>query len=431
MDLYSLYWRFARALGAVSAMIFAFPVDAQSGSATVPRSGPARGLTADSVIAIVLSTNPRAGAAAELIRAARGTRRTAGTWTNPTLSYQVENTAFPGQGPLTGVDREASTVAMIPLEPAYQLRSRASRASAEVRVATAEFSGVRRTLAIQAASAFYGAALADVSVNALDDARAWLDSLTRYMGARVREGAAAEVDLIRLEVERDRAETDLALARVDQARMRALLASLIGRDDFTVDVTDMADSTSLRRPIPDLRSALTSALKSRPEIAASDARLAAASSGVAVERSSIVRELGLITGLKSMAGTQSMIAGLSVSLPVFDQNRGGIQRARAEQRIAGFNSQNIKREVVADVTATWTATQTLSAQLSRMQGGMLRRAEEARRIAEAAYREGATPLTQVIEASRALADARQLYFRALFARAQSLVELDATIGGER
>ncbi len=99
--------------------------------------------------------------------------------------------------------------------------------------------------------------------------------------------------------------------------------------------------------------------------------------------------------------------------------------------MAAFNKQNIEREVVADLTATWAAVQTLSAQLSRMQGGLLRRAEEARSIAEAAYREGATPLTQVIEASRALADARQVYFRALFARAQSLVELDDTIGGER
>ncbi len=249
-------------------MIFAFPADAQIGSATVVRSGLTRGLTADSVIAIALSTNPRAGAAAELVRAARGTRRTAGIWTNPTLSYQFENIAFPGQGSLTGFDREASTVAMIPLEPAYQLRSRASRASAEVRAAAAELSGVRRTLAIEAAAAFYGTALADVSVNALDDTRAWLDSLTRYTGARVREGAAAEVDLIRLEVERDRAETDLALERVDQARARANLASLIGRDDFTVDVTGVADSASLRRPIPELQSALTSALKRRPEIAA-------------------------------------------------------------------------------------------------------------------------------------------------------------------
>jgi outer membrane protein TolC len=66
-----------------------------------------------------------------------------------------------------------------------------------------------------------------------------------------------------------------------------------------------------------------------------------------------------------------------------------------------------------------------------MQGGLLRRAEEARRIAEAAYREGAAPLTQVIEASRALADARQVYFRALFTRAQALIELDPTIGGTR
>jgi outer membrane protein TolC len=63
-----------------------------------------------------------------------------------------------------------------------------------------------------------------------------------------------------------------------------------------------------------------------------------------------------------------------------------------------------------------------------MQGSLLRRAEDARRIAEAAYREGATSLVQVLDAARAFAEARQVYYRALFARQQSIVELNAAIG---
>jgi outer membrane protein TolC len=59
---------------------------------------------------------------------------------------------------------------------------------------------------------------------------------------------------------------------------------------------------------------------------------------------------------------------------------------------------------------------------------MLQRAEESRRIAEGAYREGATSLTQVLDAARALVDARDVYYRAVFARNQSLIELNAAIG---
>lgn len=429
--MHSFHRRLSSALSVISAVALTLPLDAQTPRTTLQQPSTLQRLTADSVIAIVVKSNPRVSAAAYEIAAAKGSRRSAGTWTNPTVSYQVENTGFPGQKSPGGIDREAATVAMIPLEPAYQRRSRTSRASAEVRATTADFRTVRRAVAIQAVSAFYSTALAEVSVDALDDTRAWLDSLTRYTGARVREGAAAEVDLIRLEVERDRAETDLALARVDLSRSRSELASLLGRSDFVVDISATSDSTKLRQPLPDIEVAIASAMKSRPEIAAANARLDAASSNVGVERSSIVRDLGAIAGMKSTAGTRSMIAGISVSLPLFTQNRGEIERAQAQQRIAAFNRQTVEREIVSEVTTALTATQTLSAQLTHMQGGLLRRAEESRRIAEAAYREGAIPLTQVIDAARTLAEARQLYFRALFAREQSLIELDPTIGGAR
>jgi outer membrane protein TolC len=58
-------------------------------------------------------------------------------------------------------------------------------------------------------------------------------------------------------------------------------------------------------------------------------------------------------------------------------------------------------------------------------------AQESRRIAEAAYREGAIPLSQVIDAARALADARQAYARAYFGWKQSLFELTSSTTAER
>jgi cobalt-zinc-cadmium efflux system outer membrane protein len=138
-----------------------------------------------------------------------------------------------------------------------------------------------------------------------------------------------------------------------------------------------------------------------------------------------------MTGVKGTAGTHSMMSGVSLSLPLFDQNRGEIQRAEAQKRGATFDRQAAEREVVADVTATVAAVETLSSQLARMQDGLIRRAEEARRVAEGAYREGATPLTQVLDAARALAEARQLYHRALFSREQAVIELNSSFDADQ
>ncbi len=411
--------------GALSVTLLAFPSLGQAPDSSAARIISRPILNVDSVISMVSRSHPRIGAAFESFQAAKGARRTAGSWTNPMVTYQVENAGFPGQTSPIGLDKETSAFAMVPLEPAYQLRPRVARASADVRAADADLRTARRDMTLQAVAAFYSTATAQAEVATSDDNRAWLDSLIRYTGTRVKEGAAAEVDLIRLEVERDRAETDLALAQVGLAKSRSILAALIGSNNFEIDITTAASQPSVRS-IPDLQLALTSARRLRPELAAAQARLDAASSGVSVEHSSIVRQLGLMTGMKSTAGVKSMMTGVTFSFPLFDQNRGEIQRAESERRVAAFDRESIERIITADVTANFAAVETLSAQLARMQDGLIRRAEEARRVAEGAYREGATPLTQVIEAARALAEARQLYYRVMFARAQALIELNAS-----
>lgn len=383
-------------------------------------------LTLSAAVSRAVATHPRLGVAAEAVRAARGSRLMARSWTNPSFNYQSDGSSDPAAGGLPALERETMTFGMLPLEPIYQLWPRASQASAEVRAAEADLVTARRAVALDAAAAFFSAASAQVSVEALLDVRGWLDSLVAYTRVRVREGAAAEVDLIRLEVEHGRVQTDLAMARVELARSRAELAKMLGDDSFAL-VTPV-DTLPAGVPLPSRQALLTVASERRPELLAARARVDAARSGVSVERSRIVREVGVMAGVKTMAGSRSLMIGISLPVPLFDQNRGEIRRADAHRRIAGFELEQIEREVAADVNATYAAVQALTEQVDRMQGSLLRRAEEARRIAEAAYREGATSLVQVLDAARAFAEARQVYYRAMFARQQSVLQLNAAIG---
>jgi outer membrane protein TolC len=55
--------------------------------------------------------------------------------------------------------------------------------------------------------------------------------------------------------------------------------------------------------------------------------------------------------------------------------------------------------------------------------GFLARADEARRIAIGAYREGAVPIIQVIDASRAWGESRIAYYDLLFAQHESVLDL--------
>jgi len=341
------------------------------------------------------------------------------------LMYQVENAPLPGQQ-APPMEREVMATATLPLEPLYQRWSRLSGANAEIRAAEADEAAERQRVALDAARAFYRTAIAQVALEAARDHAGWLDTVVAYNQARVREGVAAEADLIRSELERDRTEAEATMQEADLARARADLATYIG---------DHAASSSLLVPIvddapltlPDT-SATGRAMATRPDIRAARERLSAAVAGVATERTSLIRELGVTVGTKWSAGTTSLIAAVSMPFPLFDQNRGAIARAAAERQTAIFDLATQERTARAETVGAFEAARLLTvravllARGSRGEG-YLARADEARRITLGAYREGAVPLIQVIDAARAWGEARLAYYQILYAQHESVLEL--------
>ena len=386
----------------------------------------AQELTLEAALARAVATHPLIGAAAAAVRAAEGNRTTARSLGNPVFVYQVDAASSALAGATPAIEREVMTSAMLPLDPLFQLKPRASQAGALVRAARADLAATRRDVVLEAASAFFAAAGAAVRVDALTEVQTWLDSLVRYTQFRVSEGAAAEVDLIRMQVEHLRTETDLAMALADAARARALLAVAVGFDSAVVDLT--AD-TVCNCPQPPTRDALLAIARvRRPEILAADARLTAARSGVSLERTRFLRDAGIMAGVRTMGGERSMVTGVSLPVPLFDQNRGEMRRADGDRRMAEFDREQVRRQVDADVGASWVAVTAWAGKADLSNGSLVRRAEEARRITEAAYREGATGLLQVLDAARALAEARQVSYAALSARRLSVLRLNAAIG---
>src|SRR5260370_10429212 len=158
--------------------------------------------------------------------------------------YQVDNQPLPGRA-APPMDREMMLTATLPLEPLYQRWSRVSGANAEVRAAEADAQADRQRIELDATRAFYRMARAQVALAAARDLTAWLDSVVPYNRTRVKEGVAAEADLIRSELERDRAEADATLQEADLARARADLSVFLGDEPGLFRVTASAAPLAL------------------------------------------------------------------------------------------------------------------------------------------------------------------------------------------
>lgn len=382
------------------------------------------------VLDSVAARHPSLQAARARIRAARGSRSTAGALGNPMLMYQVENAPFPGRS-APPMEREAMLTATLPLEPLYQRWSRVSGANAEIRAAESDAAGERQRVGLNAARAFYRTALAQVGHEAARDLAGWLDTVVAYNQARVREGVAAEADLIRAELERDRAEAEATMHEANLARARADLAAFVG-DQAASSLQLVVVEDDVPLALPDT-SAPGRGLATRPDIRAARERLAAAGASVVSERTSLIRQLGLTVGTKRSAGTTSLIAGVSMPFPLFDQNRGAIARATAEREAASFDLAARERAARAETISASEAARLLTARMALLARpsrgeGYLARADEARAIALGAYREGAIPLIQVIDAARARGEARLTYYQILYAQHESVLELLAAQG---
>ncbi len=375
------------------------------------------------VLDSVAARYPSLEAARARVRAARGSRSTAGTLGNPILMYQVDNQPLPGRA-APPMDREIMLTAMLPLEPLYQRWSRVSGANAEVRAAEADAQADRQRIELDATRAFYRMARAQVALAAARDLTAWLDSVVAYNRSRVKEGVAAEADLIRSELERDRAEADATMQEADLARARADLSVFLGEPTAASFLVAALDAPLT---LPDV-SPTSRAGTTRPDIRAARERVAAAGAGVITERTNLIRQLGLTVGTKRTSGTTSLIAGVSIPFPLFDQNRGAIARAAAEREAATFDLAAQERIGRAEIVGASESARLLTERAGLLAGaargqGYLARADEARRIALGAYREGAVPLIQVIDAARAWGEAQLVYHQILYAQHESVVQL--------
>ena len=440
----------------LAAAVLAAPIRAEGQPVlTADRASPAGtsqvgpAITLRQVLDSVAARYPTLAAAQARVRAARGQRVTAGTLGNPMLAYQVENARFPGGAPVTGMDRENMTTATLPLAALYHRGARVSQANAAVRAAEADARGARQNAALDAARAYYRTAVAQVSADAAANLAQWLDSVVTYNRTRVGQGVTAEADLIRSQLERDRAMADAAMESAELARARADLSVFLGNPDTAATMFAVAlDDVPLGLPAAVASAVATSPLGSlrvadavvdrRPDVLAARERLAAASAGTAVEQRMLIRELGATVGVKQSAGQNSMIAGLSVPLPLFDQNRGETTRARAERDAAGFELAMQERMARAEVLGTEQAARILTERVGALavrdsaapSTAYLTRADEARAIALGAYREGAVPLLQVLDAARAWGEARVTYYRTLYAQHEAVLALIVARGDD-
>ena len=390
-------------------------------------------LDLDQAVEIALSRHGGLDAARAAIEARAGSTRQAGLLPNPVFSLQTENWRFYGT-PGFSASRNLDVFAWVglPIETAGKRTRRVELAEADERIAEHE----RHLLAWrirQGVKKAYWEALAAVSdVEMLARSRETLQRLENYHEVQVRQGAMAEVGLIKVRVEAGRAALAVSGAEMEVGRGKIALLEAMGIPELN---TDFEVRQPKARPVNlswdaarATRQTVETALVHRPEILIGRTHVERARANVALQQSLARPDVTPYLGYKRNNAFHTLIGGFSISLPVRDKNTGRIEEALAEVRLREADLRAVEARIGAEVAAALETVRRRQEILRSMETGMLDRARETSRIAQAAYQEGGVELLEVLDAQRAQNEISLFYSRTALDYQLSWVDLETASG---
>jgi outer membrane protein TolC len=117
--------------------------------------------------------------------------------------------------------------------------------------------------------------------------------------------------------------------------------------------------------------------------------------------------LALTGGYKRTIGLDTAVVGVVASVPVFERNGRALAHAEADARAADLELEAALTRARAEAEILVRAARELQSRLARLDEDLVRPAEEARRSALAAFREGAIDILRVVDAERMNTEARR------------------------
>lgn len=165
----------------------------------------------------------------------------------------------------------------------------------------------------------------------------------------VGENSAADVGSATLAM--DQAQRDYAAARAALTDARAQLAAAIGVPLAAVDGIHI-DTASFTAPppVPPIAQAQRDAIFHRSDLLASLADYAASESALQLEIAKQYPDVHLGPGYTYDTGTRRIAFGLAgITLPIFDQNQGGIREAEDRRKEAAARTAALQDKIIGDL----------------------------------------------------------------------------------
>ena len=371
----------------------------------------------EAVLNAVRAASPEVRSAALEAVAQRHEAQQAGLWTNPVLSVEAENfagDAFSAQNPLTGYDFAETTVS---IGQTFRLggKRRAERRAALARAALAEADrdATLRALEREAASVFFELAAAEQAAALAKEAAALSEQLADAVGARVEAGKSPGTALDRAVAARADAQAAAAAAQAQAEGLAFALSSFWGDSEpARIQSADLLAPITL--PSPDL---VAERVRDHPERRFAEADREARFAERRAARANAYPDLTASLGVRRFEGdgTEALVAGVSVPLPLFDRNQGNRRAAAARARSAEYRAGTTAARLAGQAQRSLVTARTIDRRRAALADEALPAARAAADAARTGYRAGKFDLTTALDAQATFIGVQRAVIAAGFA----------------
>lgn len=424
----------ARCLSAALALtLIAFPIAAQtqrslpnadpSPSVIIEPTGP---LTLAIALGLALARNPELIGYDWEIRGAEARYLQAGLLPNPELGITTED--FGGRGDLRGFRGAESTIQLGQLiELGGKRAKRLSSAGYERDLARQDYESKRLDILAETSQAFIDLLAAQRRLEFIEETYQIGDRTLKAVLERIRAGRASPLEEDKARVAQSTIRLELGKARrtVDGARKRlaAMWASSTptfsraeGRLDELVSVPALDELRTQAAQNPDLA-------RWRTEIQLREAN-------IALEQSKSIPDLTVSAGVKRFEETDdsAFLVGISIPLPVFNRNQGGVMEAGSKLSRAYEDRRAVQSRVDADLATAHNALVIAENELMALRTEVIPGAQRSFDAAQQAYRLGRSGFLDVLDAQRTLLEARAQEIDALADYQRAVVDIERLTG---
>lgn len=412
------------------------------GSLSLPQiledEGPPQGMSLDEAIDRTLRENLDLRSKFYEIPQAQADILQAGLRTNPVfyadgqlIPYGQYNRAAPG-GP-TQYDVNIS----YPLDVSRKRQARTLVATRAKRVLEALYQDAVRMRIDELYQAFLDVLAARQTIRYARKSVEGLEGLLMVEQKRYQQDVTTRAEVKRVEINRDQAQIGLLDAEELYRKTKRTLAGLLNLPPDAVDGLEVRGSIFDRYPPPPpLDELYRIALGVRPDVvsfrlgilrAEADVRLALANrySDVYVLYQPYTYQNNQPFGLKSPT---SWALGVTVPLPIYNRNQGGIQRAKLNVTQTQLQLANLERLVMTDVAQAYQEYQISLTMVRRMEQNVLPDAQVVLSDSFRLYQGGEKDVTYYLEAQRSYNDVVKQYLDTMVRHRRSMLALNTALG---